>query len=138
MKNKVFILSAAVLLICCLFLSGCSSEPYTSSYNAKGLTQSNTDSAASMSYSEFQGVKVFKLKFDDSFSKSLIYNLRVETGKVTVYYDTDGSKKTLATLKSGDRVDEKLRDLTCSSMYIIVESTEKSLNGNFSFETKVL
>lgn len=138
MKNKVFILSAAVLLICCLFLSGCSSEPYTSSYNAKGLAQTNDDHSATMSFAEFQGVKVFKLKFDDSFSKSLVYNLRLETGNAAIYYDTDGVKKELVSLDSGDRAEDRLRDLTCSSMYIIVETNGKCMNGNFSFETKVL
>ncbi len=138
MKKNIPIISAAVLLICCLFLSGCSSEPYTSSYNAKGLTQSHDDHSATMSFAEFQGVKVFKLKFEDSFSKSLLYKLKLETGSATIYYDTDGTKKELVSLKAGSVFDEKLSDLTCSSMYIIVEANERCLNGKFSFETKVL
>jgi len=138
MKKIISIISVTVLLILCSALSGCSSEPYTSSYNAVGLVQTYDDSSAIMSFSEFQGVKVYKLRFEDSFSKSLIYKLRLETGSATIYYDTDGTKKELVSLRAGDRVDEKLSDLTCSSMYIIVETSEKCMNGKFSFETKVL
>ncbi|MBP3857740.1 MAG: hypothetical protein IK990_19225 [Ruminiclostridium sp.] len=138
MKKIRFRALAALLLVCCLFLAGCGSTGYTSSYNAVGFVHNNTDSKADMSFAEFQGTKVFELKFAESFSKSLIYSLRLETGNATIYYDTDGTKQELVKLSSGDRIDDKLKDLTCESMYIIVETDGKCLNGNFSFETKVL
>lgn len=137
MKRKITLISAAVLLVCCLILGGCG-DTYTSSYKAVGFTQSNEWNKASMSFSEFSGTKVFTLEFQDSFSKSMIYSLKLETGSATVYYDTDGTKTKLVTVKSGDRINETLKDLTCKSMYIIVEASEKCLNGDFKFETKVL
>ena len=138
MKTRVFVIFAATLLVCCLLLSGCSSEPYTSSYNAKGLVQTNTDSEATISFSEFQGVKVFKLKFNNGNTKSLVYSLRLEVGSAKIYYDTDGRKTELVSLKAGDSINENLKNLSCESMYIIIETGEKCLNGNFSFKAKVL
>ena len=137
MKKTVSLISAALLLICCMLLSGCG-DPYTSSYKAVGFAHSSTDANASMSFSEFQGTKVFKLHFPDSFDKSLKYTLKLEAGSATVYYDTDGTKNTLATLTANSKVDDTLKDLTCESMYIIVETSEKCLNGDFKFEVKVL
>ncbi len=138
MKKTVSLFLASVLTLCCLFIGGCSSDKYTSSYNAVGLAQTNNDSSCSMSFSEFQGVKVFQINFKAGNSKSLIYKLSVEVGKATVYYDTNGEKKVLATVAPGQSIYSELEKLNCSSMYIIVETSDKCLNGNFSFEAKVL
>jgi hypothetical protein len=138
MKKAISLLLAAALIVCCFSLAGCSSDKYTSSYNAVGFVHSNTDTSADMSFSEFQGVKVFKVNFRDGYSKSLIYKLKLEAGDVTVYYDANGTKETLASVSPGKSVNSKLKDLSCDSMYIIVESKEKSLNGSFSFEVKVI
>ena len=138
MKKTVTLFLTAVLMLCSLSLCGCSSDGYTSSYNAKSFVQSSSDNAASMSFTEFQGVKVFQINFKDGYSKSLLYNIRLEVGTATVYYDTDGEKKELTTVTAGKSVNSSLENLTCSSMYIIVETSEKCLNGNFSFEAKVL
>lgn len=139
MKKNFYIVLTSVMLVFCMFLAGCSSAPYTSSYNAVGLVQSYNDVSASMSFSEFAGTMVYELKFNDSFSKSLLYDLRLETGSATIYYDTDGDKIKLASIKSGDILkDQKLKDLTCESMYIIIETDGKCLNGKFEFKEKVL
>ncbi|MBQ9483308.1 MAG: hypothetical protein IJU82_03875 [Ruminiclostridium sp.] len=136
MKKKASLISAAILLICCLFLAGCSSDTYTSSYKAVGLTQTYDDDSAEMTFSEFQGTKVYKLKFSGKNDKTLKYNLKLEVGSATIYYDTEGKKKELVSLKSGDRVEDKFKDITYDSIYIIIETNEKCLNGAFSFETK--
>lgn len=138
MKKTVSLFLTAIMILCCLPLCGCSSNGYTSSYNAVGFAHSNTDAAASMSFSEFQGTKVFQIHFKDGISKSLKYSLRLEVGNAKIYYDTDGEKKELASITSGKSVNSSLENLNCSSMYIIVETSEKCLNGNFSFEAYVI
>ena len=138
MKKALSLLLITALIVSCFSLAGCSSDKYTSSYNAVGLVHTNTDTSASMSFSEFQGVKVFKVSVKEGYSRSLIYKMKLEAGEVTVYYDADGTKETLASVRPGKPVNSKLKDLKCDSMYIIVESKEKSLSGDFSFEVKVI
>ncbi|MBR5090970.1 MAG: hypothetical protein IK093_16200 [Ruminiclostridium sp.] len=137
MKKNFCLLFTAVLLVCCFFAAGCSSG-YTSSYKAVGFVHTETDELGSMSFAEFEGVKVFELKFKDSFDKSLLYTLKLETGSATIYYDTNGDKVKLTSVKAGDKIDDKLKDLKCETMYIIVETNEKCLNGSFEFKAKTL
>ena len=77
MKKKASLFLTIIMILCCLPLCGCSGNGYTSSYNAVGFAHTNTDAAASMSFSEFQGIKVFQIHCKDGYSKTLKYSLRL-------------------------------------------------------------
>ncbi len=129
MKKSVSIILAAMLTA--ILLAGCSS--YVSSYSAVALITSNVSDSAYMDYWQLTGTMVFDLKAKENDSR-LKYSGEVGSGSVTVYYDDDGNKKELFTLKDNERVDDSLKLSGTGKIYVIVETDGKSENGEFQFE----
>ena len=128
MKKAIAVLLALTLA---LAMAGCS--PYSSKYDAVAFVHSNTSTAASMSFSEFEGVMVFHLK-QKSDKDRINYAATLESGSATVYYDCDGSKTTLFTIGKGGHVKSTLTACPAGKITIIVETSEKCLEGDFQFE----
>jgi len=87
-----------------------------------------------MSFFEFEGQFVFKLKCDSEKQAQIRYIGKLEEGSLTVYYDCGGSKKELFSLRSGDVIQASGGDLPKDRIYIIVETSEKCKNGEVAFE----
>ena len=129
MKKSVSVVLAAMLTA--MLLAGCSS--YVSSYSAVALITSNVSDSAYMDYWQLTGTMVFDLKAKENGSR-LKYSGEVGSGSVTVYYDDDGNKKELFTLKDNERVEDSLDLSGTGKIYVIVETDGKSENGEFRFE----
>ena len=92
-----------------------------------------------MSFWKFDGTIVFKLKCKDSGKEVLKYSGKLEDkneeedGTITVYYDDDGTKKELFTLKNGESVEATLNKLNEGTVYIIVETDNRCENGELEF-----
>lgn len=129
MKRKVAVLIMAVMMG--VLLTGCSR--YTSSYKATILVTTNHSGEASMSFSTFNGTKVFKVKSGDN-ENALKCKASLSEGSATVYYDYDGTKRELCTLNSGETFDEDITVDPNSTIYIIVETNGTAEEGRFEFE----
>ena len=105
--KKLFDLAAAVALLVLVAVGlTACGAPYTSHYTASAMVQSHDSEA------------------------------QLESGKMTVYYDCDGTKTEWFTLKGGDSVSASLTDLSEGKVYIIIETDGKCENGKLSFEVK--
>ncbi len=137
MKKKTCKSMAIILmLLSILTLTACSK--YNSSWSAAAFAHSNTSKSASMSFWRFEGTIVFKLQCKDSEKEVLTYNGKLnneegENGTITVYYDTDGTKKELFSLKNGETVEATLDKLNKGTVYIIVETDLRCENGALEF-----
>ena len=105
MKKKTRRFLVMVLMILSILsLTACGK--YNSSWSATAFAHSNTSKSASMSFWKFDGTIVFKLKCKDSGKEVLKYSGKLdgkeENGTITVYYDDDGTKKELFSLKNGE------------------------------------
>ncbi len=132
MKKRLKLLLAAVLIAGMPFLTGCGK--YVSSYSAVGFVHSNTSGSASMSFYQFSGRMVFTLKNRDGSEGQLKVSAALESGSAAVYCDEDGTKKELFSLQAGDALESVFGPLTCKTVYIIVETSEKCRNGSLRFD----
>ena len=112
--------------------TGCSK--YTSSWNASCFVHSNTSGNAYMDFGTFSGTMVNTLKCEDASKETLKYTGSLESGKLIVYYDDDGTKKELFTLKEGEEVTSTVEKLHEGTVYIIVETEGKCENGELEFD----
>ena len=131
MKRTVKILFAVLAAVSLLFLTGCGK--YVSSRSASGFVHHNHSKDADMTFSSFQGSQVFTLNVDAEAGGQIRYTAKLETGAATVFYDTDGTKKELFSVKAGDDLNASGGELAKGTLYIIVETTEKCENGEFTF-----
>ena len=132
MKTVILRRSACLILFAVLLalsLTGCGK--YVSSYKALGFVHSNTQQAASMSFSSFEGRMVFKLK--SKALEHLHYTARLATGSAAVYYDIDGTKKELFSVSAGNDVESSVGPIEKGELYIIVETDGKCEGGDLSF-----
>ena len=136
MKKKTRRFLVMVLMILSILsLTACGK--YNSSWNATAFVHSNTSKSASMSFWKFEGTIVFKLKCKDSGKEVLKYSGKLDgkekNGTITVYYDDDGTKKELFSLKNGESVEATLDKLNEGTVHIIVETDNRCENGELEF-----
>ena len=136
MKKKTRRFLVMVLMILSILsLTACGK--YNSSWSATAFAHSNTSKSASMSFWKFDGTIVFKLKCKDSGKEVLKYSGKLdgkeENGTITVYYDDDGTKKELFSLKNGESVEATLDKLNEGTVHIIVETDNRCENGELEF-----
>ena len=132
MKTKRIIVIGIISALILGCFTGCSK--YHSSWNASGFVHSNTSDNAFMSFWKFSGTMVHTLKCTDASKETLKYSGNLETGSLTVYYDDDGTKKTLFILKEGEEIDSKVEKLHEGTVYIIVETDGDCENGRLEFD----
>ena len=129
--------SAVILLMLVSSLTLTACGKYNSSWSAMAFAHSNTSKSASMSFWKFDGTIVFKLNCKDSGREVLKYkgelDNKEENGTITVYYDDDGTKKELFSLKNGESVEATLDKLNEGTVYIIVETDLRCENGELEF-----
>ena len=134
MKRLSFIL-IIVLLIASLI--GCGNG-YVNKYSAKMMRTSCWDDEASMEFSDFKGIYHFKLKGENDNDHTLEYEASLGEGEINIYVGVNGEKELIFTIKGGESydntvtLDDKYDDM--KTIYIIVESKNKSSNGDFEFE----
>ena len=133
MRNKMVAVFLIPAVIFCLGLTSCGK--YNSSYYALMLVTTNTYQEASMSFSSFKGTKVFKVHCKEE-GERLFYSGNLDKGELSVYYDDDGTKKMLFTVKDGEQVEDTSEELSKGTVYIIVETEGKCSDGNLEFSVE--
>ena len=133
MKKTIYIL----LLLCTLFTL-CSCGKYVKSYAATFLITSCYQDEGSMKFTTFKGKYYFKLRRDNSPEYTLDIDASLKEGTMNIYIGIDGDKELLCTVNGGDVLDETIKlDSKYNNkqtIYIILESTNKCVDGDFEFE----
>ncbi len=133
MKKACFIL---VLILSLVTLCGCGG--YLKSYSATILITSVHGDEADMEFSTFKGTYNFKLRREGVAEHTLDFEASLLKGEMNVYIGVDGEKELLRTVKGGESYDETItldeKYDNEKTVYVILESTDKCVNGDFEFE----
>ena len=133
MKKISFIL----MLVLTLALL-CSCGGYVKNYSATFLITSCQGDEASMRFDTFKGTYNFKIKRDSTAEHTLDFEARLAEGEMNVYVSVDGEKELLRTVRGGESYDETItldeRYDNEKTIYVILESTGKCVDGDFEFE----
>lgn len=124
------IISVLFIILLAFSFVGCSK--YVSSYSAVMLFSSQDSDSAKMSFSTFNGTRVYSLRCGDEDGE-LEYEAKLEEGEATVYIDQDGEKVELFKIGAGEKVSSSV-NVHRGIVYIIIETTEKCKNGSFEFD----
>lgn len=126
-KNLLLAILVAICLVC---LAGCSK--YTSHYSALMMVTTNTSKAASISFSSLDGTRAFKLKSDGHLN----FSAKLGEGSATVFYDSNGTKTELFTIRGGQEIEPSAITVNPGTVYVIVQTDGKCREGRFSFDVK--
>jgi hypothetical protein len=133
MKKACFTLALIVILF--MF---CSCGGYVKSYAATILITSGHGDEASMKFDTFKGSYNFKLKRDGDAEHTLDLDASLGEGEMNVYIGVGGEKELLLTVKGGESYDETItldaKYDNEKTIYVILETTSKCLDGDFEFE----
>ncbi len=129
MKKGTTVFVAVLLLLVCAGLTGCGK--YTSHYSAVGFVHSNVSDAADMSFFQFEGTMVFRLKCGTG--DRLHCSGTVETGSVAVMYDCGNGEQPLAAFASGEQLEHSQPLASAGTVWVIVETDGKCKNGSLAF-----
>ena len=134
-KYYRFAVLVTLVVLAAVCLAGCGA-PYTSHFAASAMVQSHDSDSAEVSFWTVKGTMVYKLKVEDEDAGEIRAEAQLESGKMTVYYDSDGTKTEWFTLQGGESRNESLPNLSEGKVYIIIETDGKCENGKLSFEVK--
>ena len=133
MKKVCFLLALILTLV---ILCGCSG--YVNHYSAFILITSCQGDEASMEFDTFDGTYHFKLRREGAAEHTLDFDASLAEGKMNIYIGVDGEKELLRTVKGGESYDETItldgKYDNEKTIYIVLESTGKCVNGDFEFE----
>ena len=133
MKKVCFVLAMILTLAT---LCGCSG--YVKSYSATILITSCQGDEASMEFDTFKGTYNFKLKAKNDSDHTLDLEASLAEGEMNIYIGVDGEKDLLRTVKGGESYDETItlddKYDNEKTIYVILESTGKCVDGDFEFE----
>ena len=133
MKQKRMTWVIVLCMVLCMGLAGCSG--YASSFRATVLITTNTASSASVEFSTLTGTKVQQMKTKED-GATLEYGGKLVEGSMTVYYDEDGTKKELFTVKGGENKEGSVVIEKKGKLYLNLETDGKCESGKFTFEIK--
>ena len=127
---------ALVLILTLAML--CSCGGYVKSYSATILITSCQGDEASMEFDTFKGTYNFKLRGDGVDDRTLDLEASLAEGEMNIYIGVDGEKELLRTVKGGESYDETIilddKYDNEKSIYIILETIGKCVDGDFEFE----
>jgi len=133
MKKACFVLALILILF-----TLCSCGGHVNNYFAIVMITSCHGNEAHMEFDVFTGTYNFKLRSDDPTSQTLDIEASLAEGEMNIYISAAGEKELLRTVKGGDDFDETITlDAKYDnerSVYIILESAGKCVDGDFKFE----
>ena len=110
---------------------------YASSYRAIALVQSNGRTSYRISFYELTGTATATIRRTEAGEGELYYSASLEAGEVNVYYDANGVKELLFTVKGGETVEGRGGYVEEGRrIYIIVETVGEAKNGSIRIGTK--
>ena len=125
-----------ILILTLSILCGC--EGYVKSYSATILITSCYGDEASMEFDSFKGTYNFKLKRDGAAEHTLEIDASLAEGEINIYVGVGGEKELLLTVKGGESYDKTIaldaKYDNEKTVYVILESEGKCLDGDFEFE----
>ena len=133
MKKVYFVL---VLILTLVMLGSCGG--YVNNYSATILITSCHGNEAGMEFNTFKGTYNFKLRRDGAAAHLLDFEASLAEGEMNIYISVDGEKELLRTVKGGESykeiiaLDDKYDNE--KTIYIILESVGKCVDGDFAFE----
>ena len=131
--KKVYIIFALLLALAML----CSCSGYVKSYSATILITSQINNEASMEFHTFKGTYNFKFRNDDAAEHTLEIEASLGEGEMNIYIGAGDEKELLRTVKGGESCDETIsldKYADEKSIYVILESNGKCVDGDFEFE----
>lgn len=133
MKKFASVIIAVVTLVLCFTLSACGNK-YVSHYSATLMVKTNTTNEASVSFDSFSGTYVMQLKNNGADEVFITYKATLREGNIKAYYDFNGEKLNLFEIETNGSVNKKTETFTGNkTIYIIIESEGKCIEGSFSF-----
>ena len=127
-----------VLVLIFTFVMLCSCGGYVKSYSATILITSSHGDEASMEFDTFKGSYNFKLKREGTAEHTLDLDASLTEGEMNIYIGVGGEKELLLTVKGGESYDETItldeKYDNEKTIYIILESEGKCVDGDFAFE----
>ena len=127
-----------VLVLILTFVMLCSCGGFVKSYFATVLITSSRGDEASMEFGTFSGTYNFKLRRDGVAEHTLDLESSLAEGEMNIYIGVDGEKELLLTVKGGESYDETIaldsKYDNENSIYVILESVGKCVDGEFEFE----
>ena len=126
------------VLLSLLALFSFASCGYASAYRAIGLITMHNRSTYSVSFYNLKGTmcETLRLTTEESGGE-LYYSATLEEGEVNVYYDVDGEKELLFTVKGGETVDGHGGHIESGRrIYIMIETVGSAKNGTIRVSTK--
>lgn len=130
MKKIISIVLAITMLLLVFSLTGCG---YRSSGVGTMMITSSKSNSASLKFYVFEGTKAFNLKITNKNEGTLKYHAEVLVGSATVYYDINGTKQELCKVSAGDVIESSIDFSEKGKLWIIIETSEKCYDGDFSF-----
>ena len=129
--------TCCVLALFLMLFMLCSCGGYINSYSAFLLITSSHGDEASMKFDTFKGSYNFKLKRDGNPEHTLDIDASLAEGEINVYIGVGGEKELLLTVMGGETYDETItlaeKYDTQKTIYIILESVGKCVDGDFAF-----
>ena len=126
------------LVLMLILVTICSCVGYVKSYSATILITSCHGDEASMEFNTFKGTYNFKLKRNGVAEHTIEFESSLAEGEMNVYICVDGEKELLRTVKGGESYDEIItldgKYDNEKTIYIILESVGKCVDGDFEFE----
>lgn len=134
MKMKKKLVRPIMLFMALFFLglAGCSS--YVSSFSATMMVSNNFNDSASLNFLKMKGTKVLHVKCKSDEGK-LNYSGKIGKGRVTVYYDDNGTKKELFSLTEDGSTSSSVT-VSKGKIYLIIETDGTCEDGVFSFKVE--
>ena len=115
----------------------CSCGGYVKSYSASILITSQLNNEANIEFKTFKGSYNFKFRNSDATEHTLDIDASLGEGEMNIYIGAGDEKELLRTVKGGESCDETIsldKYADEKSIYVILESNGKCVDGDFEFE----
>ena len=129
--------ACTLLALILTLLMLCSCGGYVKSYSATLLITSQINNEASMKFDTFKGTYNFKFRNNDAAEHTLEIEASLGEGEMNIYIGAGDEKELLRTVKGGESCDETIsldKYADEKSIYVILESNGKCVDGDFEFE----
>ncbi len=128
------ILAFILAILTAFSLFSCS--PYKSSYSATMLVKTSHNDECGVHFGTLKGTLVLNTKVTDEDTDGTIhYEAELDVGEISVYYDVDGTKNLLFTIKGGEEVDGRAGSVAKGDkVIIIIETNGKAENGEIEID----
>ncbi len=125
-----FLFILAILSLC---LSACSA--YKSSYSATMLVRTEGGDHCEVHFGSLNGTLVLNAKVPADTDGSIHYDAELAEGEISVYYDVDGIKELLFTIKGSEEVDSRGGSVKKGDkVTIIIETVGKAKDGEIEID----